>query len=107
MKSFICFFLAAIAEISGCFSFWAWQRMGKSVIWLLHGTLSLLFFAWVLTLAPANNAGGAYAIYGGIYICCSLLWSWLVEKSMPDKWDIGGAVVCLIGSVIILLAPRG
>ena len=107
MKSIVYYFLAAVAEISGCFSFWIWQRMGKSVLWLLPGTLSLLLFAWLLTLVESNIAGRAYAVYGGIYICCSLLWSWLVEGSVPDKWDISGALVCLLGAAIILLAPRG
>lgn len=81
--------------------------MGKSVLWLLPGTLSLLLFAWLLTLVESNIAGRAYAVYGGIYICCSLLWSWLVEESVPDKWDISGALVCLLGAAIILLSPRG
>lgn len=106
MKTFIYFFLAATAEISGCFSFWAWQRMGKSAWWTLLGTLSLLLFAWLLTLVESNIAGRAYAVYGGIYICSSLLWSWIVEKSMPDKWDISGALLCLLGAAMILMAPR-
>lgn len=68
MLSLIYFFLAALAEISGCFAFWAWQRLDKSIFWLLPGSISLLLFAWLLTLTPTNIAGRSYAIYGGIYI---------------------------------------
>ena len=59
---------AALAEIAGCFAFWAWLRQGHSPIWLLPGIASLIAFAWLLTLAPTETAGRAYAAYGGIYI---------------------------------------
>ncbi|RFP01842.1 hypothetical protein BGC31_02850 [Komagataeibacter xylinus] len=98
---------AAFAEICGCFCFWAWMRLGRSLLVLVPGCLSLVLFAWLLTFSPADNAGRAYAIYGGVYIAASLIWSWLVEKLPPDRWDIGGAAICLVGAAIILLAPRG
>ncbi|MCA1956329.1 YnfA family protein [Zymomonas sp.] len=97
---------AALAEITGCFSFWAWIRLHKSPLWLLPGIASLLLFAWLLTFSPAENAGKAYAIYGGIYIIMSLLWSWKVEATPPDHWDLIGAVFCLVGAAIILWMPR-
>ena len=52
---------AAMAEIGGCFAFWAWLRMGRSILWLAPGVVSLIAFAWVLTFSPAENAGRAYA----------------------------------------------
>jgi small multidrug resistance family-3 protein len=97
---------AAIAEIAGCFAFWAWLRMGRSALWLAPGILSLMAFAWLLTLSPAENAGRAYAVYGGIYIVASLGWLWLAEGLRPDRWDLLGAAVCLSGAAIILLGPR-
>lgn len=97
---------AALAEIGGCFSFWAWLRMGKSPIWLAPGVLSLILFAWLLTRVDSDAAGRAYAAYGGIYICASLMWLWAVEGVRPDGWDIGGAALCLIGTCVILLGPR-
>jgi small multidrug resistance family-3 protein len=97
---------AALAEIAGCFSFWAWLRMGKSAIWLAPGCLSLVVFAWLLTLSPADNAGRSYAIYGGVYIVASLAWSWAIEGIRPDHWDVLGAIVCIVGAGIILLGPR-
>ncbi|BAK83534.1 hypothetical protein GLX_11220 [Komagataeibacter medellinensis NBRC 3288] len=98
---------AAFAEIAGCFCFWAWMRLGRSAFVLLPGCLSLVLFAWLLTFSPADNAGRAYAIYGGVYIAASLIWSWLVESLPPDRWDLGGAAICLAGAAIILLAPHG
>ena len=97
---------AALAEIVGCFAFWAWMRQGASVLWLLPGLVSLAAFAWLLTLAPSDYAGRAYAAYGGVYVAASLVWLWLAEGRKPDTWDLTGAVVVLVGAAIILWAPR-
>lgn len=97
---------AALAEIGGCFAFWAWLRMGKSPLWLAPGVISLILFAWLLTRVDSDAAGRAYAAYGGIYICASLAWLWTVEGVRPDRWDVGEAALCLIGTCIILLGPR-
>lgn len=97
---------AAIAEIAGCFAFWAWLRLDKSVLWLVPGIGSLALFASLLTLIDSSAAGRAYAAYGGIYIVASLGWLWVVEGVRPDRWDAGGAALCVIGAVIILAAPR-
>lgn len=98
---------AALAEIAGCFSFWAWLRLDKSPIWLVPGILSLALFAYLLTLVDSDAAGRAYAAYGGVYIVASIAWLWMVEGSRPDRWDVTGALVCVVGSTIILLGPRG
>ena len=97
---------AALAEIVGCFAFWAWMRQGASAMWLLPGLVSLAAFAWLLTLAPSDYAGRAYAAYGGVYVAASLVWLWLAEGRKPDTWDLTGGVVVLLGAAIILWAPR-
>lgn len=97
---------AALAEIAGCFAFWAWLRLDKSPLWLLPGMVSLALFAYLLTLVPADAAGRAYAAYGGVYIAASLLWLWIAESQRPDRWDVAGASICLAGAAIILLGPR-
>ncbi len=98
--------LAAIAEIAGCFAFWAWIRNGASAWWLVPGIGALVLFAWALTRVDTAFAGRAYAAYGGVYIAASLLWLWSMEGVRPDRWDILGAIICLVGAGVILLAPR-
>ncbi|MEH6689781.1 MAG: YnfA family protein [Pseudorhizobium pelagicum] len=107
MKAYFLFSIAALAEIAGCFAFWAWWRLDKPVWWLAPGMLSLAIFAGVLALVPSDAAGRTYASYGGIYIVASLLWLWLVEGRLPDRWDVGGGLVCLAGAALILFGPRG
>jgi small multidrug resistance family-3 protein len=97
---------AAIAEIAGCFAFWAWLRLDKSPLWLAPGLTALAAFAYLLTLVESDAAGRAYAAYGGIYIVASLCWLWAIEGQRPDQWDISGALICLAGAAIILFAPR-
>ena len=97
---------AAAAEIAGCFAFWAWLRLGKSAFWLVPGMISLVVFAWLLTLVDASAAGRAYAAYGGVYITSSLIWLWTIEGIRPDRWDLIGVVTCLIGAAVILFGPR-
>lgn len=101
------YLIAALAEIAGCFAFWAWVRLDKSVLWLIPGLASLALFAWVLTRADSALAGRAYAAYGGVYIASSMLWMWLFEGHRPDRWDVAGLTLCLIGSAVILLPQRG
>lgn len=98
---------AAFAEIGGCFSVWAWLRLGKSPLWLLPGAASLGLFAYLLTLVEAEAAGRAYAAYGGVYIVASLFWLWFAEGHRPDRWDLTGAAICLSGAAVILFGPRG
>jgi small multidrug resistance family-3 protein len=97
---------AAIAEIAGCYSVWAWLRLERSPLWLVPGVASLLLFAFLLTRIEAGFAGRAYAAYGGVYIVASLAWLWAVEEIRPDRWDALGGLVALIGSAIILFGPR-
>lgn len=97
---------AALAEIAGCFAFWAWARLDRSPLWLVPGMASLALFAWLLTLIDSDAAGRAYAAYGGVYIATALGWLWLAEGVRPDRWDLIGAAIALVGAAVILLGPR-
>jgi small multidrug resistance family-3 protein len=97
---------AAVAEIGGCFAFWAWLRLDRSPWWVVPGIVSLVVFAVLLTRIDAAFAGRAYAAYGGVYIAASLGWLWLIEGARPDRWDVIGALICLGGAELILFGPR-
>ncbi|MFQ8430963.1 YnfA family protein [Amaricoccus sp. W119] len=107
MRDFAIYALAALAEIGGCFAFWAWARLGRSALWLLPGMVSLALFAWALTFITTAAAGRAYAAYGGVYVASSLLWLWLAEGVRPDRSDLAGGLIVLAGAGVILFGPRG
>ena len=106
MKSVALYIGAAIAEIAGCFAFWAWLRLDKSALWVIPGLVALALFAFLLTKVDSLFAGRAYAAYGGVYIAASLGWLGAVEGAKPARWDAAGAVICLIGAAVILFGPR-
>ncbi len=97
---------AAIAEIAGCYAFWAWLKLGRSIWWTVPGMLSLGLFAYFLTLIDADHAGRSYATYGGGYIVAAVIWLWLAEGVQPDRWDLLGAAICIVGASVILFGPR-
>jgi len=106
MTSFAFYAIAAVAEIIGCFAFWAWLRLDKNVYWILPGIVSLIVFAVLLTRINSMFAGRTFAAYGGVYIVASLLWLWIIEGQRLDKWDILGAIICIAGAVLILFGHR-
>ena len=99
------FVATAVAEILGCYLPYLWLRRGQSAWVLLPGAGSLAVFAWLLTLHP-TAAGRTYAAYGGVYVAVALLWLWLVDGVSPDRWDLIGVAVTLIGMGIIAFVPR-
>ncbi|WAJ31262.1 YnfA family protein [Antarcticirhabdus aurantiaca] len=106
MQTAAAYVVAALAEIVGCFAFWAHVRLDKSVWWLAPGIVALIVFAYALTFVESDAAGRAYAAYGGVYIAASIMWLWSVEGFRPDRWDLTGAAICLLGMAVILFAPR-
>ena len=106
MRTVAIYAAAALAEIAGCFAFWAWLRLGHSALWGAAGVAALIAFAWLLTLVEVVAAGRAYAAYGGIYVVASLVWLRVVEGIAPDRSDLAGGTVVLAGAAIILWGPR-
>lgn len=105
-KTTTLFLLTACAEIIGCYLPYLWLKHGKSAWLLLPAAVSLALFAWLLTLHPPGAAGRIYAAYGGVYVATALLWLWLVERQPPDRWDLFGVLVTVVGMSIIAFAPR-
>src|SRR3546814_5037980 len=95
MSAYFVYPFAAFCEIAGCFAFWAWWRLDRSALWLLPGLVVLALFAWLLAQVPTDEAGRAYAAYGGVYVAASLLWLWTVEgthaRSLGCDRRCGGA----------------
>ncbi len=106
MPTTLVYVLAAFAETGGCFSFWVWLRSQHSALWLVPGMVSLALFAWLLTRVDSSHAGRACAAYGSVYITASLVWLWAVERATPDRWDVLGASIAMLGAALIVFGPR-
>jgi len=99
------FALTAVMEIVGCYLPWLVLRQGRSAWWLVPAAASLAVFAWLLTLHP-TAAGRTYAAYGGVYVVVALIWLWRIDGVVPNRWDLVGGGICLVGMAIIALQPR-
>ena len=99
------FALTALAEIVGCYLPYLWLKQGKPAWLLLPAAASLALFVWLLTLHPFA-AGRTYAAYGGVYIGVAIAWLWVVDRTVPTRWDLVGVAVALAGMAIIVLQPR-
>lgn len=106
MKTALAYIGAAFMEIAGCFAFWAWLRLDKSALLVIPGSAALFLFAYLLTLVESEAAGRTFAAYGGVYILASIAWLWLAEGLRPDRWDLTGATICLVGAAVIIAGPR-
>jgi len=99
------FVTTAAAEIIGCYLPYLWLRQGRTAWLVIPAAVSLAVFAWLLTLHP-QAAGRTYAAYGGVYVATAVAWLWLVDGQQPDRWDVIGALVCLVGMGLIYFGPR-
>ena len=105
-RSLFYFALAGLFEIGGGYLIWLWLREGRSIWVAVAGAIVLILYGVIPTLQPANF-GRVYAAYGGIFIVLSILWGWQVDKIAPDKFDLIGGFVALIGVLVIMYWPRG
>ena len=104
LKVFSLFTVTAVAEIVGCYLPWLVLKQDKTGWLLVPAALSLVLFAWLLTLHP-NAAGRTYAAYGGIYISVALAWLYLIDGVALTRWDVVGASISLIGMTVIVTQP--
>ncbi|HEX8078595.1 MAG TPA: YnfA family protein [Jatrophihabitans sp.] len=105
-RSILLFVLAAVAEIGGAWLVWQGVRESKGLAFVAAGIVALGAYGFVATLQPDANFGRILAAYGGIFIAGSLLWGMVVDGFKPDRWDLWGAAICLIGVAVIMYAPR-
>jgi small multidrug resistance family-3 protein len=102
MQTALIYAAAALAEIIGCFAFWGWLTLERPWWWALGGVVSLVVFAWLLTLVDVPAAGRAFAAYGGVYIVVALLWMAVVERVSLDRWDLARAALCITGAALMI-----
>jgi small multidrug resistance family-3 protein len=108
LKSIFYFVLAGVFEIGGGYLVWLWLRDSKSIWYGIAGAAALIIYGVVPTLQPSSASfGRVYAAYGGIFIILSILWGWKIDNVLPDKFDIIGGVIALIGVLVIMYSPRG
>ncbi|KQN86707.1 YnfA family protein [Arthrobacter sp. Leaf69] len=105
-KSVVLFALAAVAEIGGAWLVWQSVREGKDWWWAGLGVLALGAYGFVATLQPDAHFGRILAAYGGVFVAGSLAWCMIFDGFRPDRWDIMGSVICLLGVAMIMFAPR-
>ena len=99
------FFFAALLEIGGGYLVWKWLRDHKGKIFGLVGALILFSYGIIPTLQPANF-GRVYAAYGGIFVIASIIWGCWVDKKKPDRFEIIGSIIVLIGVIVMFYFPR-
>jgi small multidrug resistance family-3 protein len=104
-KSILYFLIAGVCEIGGGYLVWLWLREGRSFWLAVVGALVLILYGVIPTLQPANF-GRVYAAYGGVFIVLSLLWGWKVDKIAPDRADLIGGTIALLGVLVIMYWPR-
>lgn len=105
-KSVALFALAAVFEIGGAWLVWQGIREHRGWLWAGVGVLALGVYGFVAALQPDAHFGRVLAAYGGVFIVCSLAWGMVADGFRPDRWDIAGALICLLGVGLIMYAPR-
>ncbi|MGI0023009.1 MAG: YnfA family protein [Nitrososphaeraceae archaeon] len=99
------FFFAALLEIGGGYLVWKWLHDHKGKIFGLVGALILFSYGIIPTLQPANF-GRVYASYGGIFVIASIIWGYWVDKKKPDRYEIIGSIIVLVGVAVMFYFPR-
>lgn len=106
IKSVLLFLLAAVFEIGGAWLIWQGVREHRGLVWVGGGIIALGIYGFVATLQPDANFGRILAAYGGVFVAGSLLWGMVADGFKPDRWDVTGALICLLGVAVIMYAPR-
>ncbi|MEU6075632.1 YnfA family protein [Micromonospora sp. NPDC047074] len=106
-RSILLFLLAALAEIGGAWLVWQGWRENRGLLWVAGGVVALGAYGFVATFQPDPNFGRILAAYGGVFVAGSLAWGMVVDKFRPDRYDLVGAAICLVGVAVIMYAPRG
>lgn len=102
LRAMILYVLAGLAEIGGGWLVWQWLRNGKGLWMGLLGGAVLILYGVIPTLQQESNFGRVYAAYGGVFILLAILWGMLVDGWRPDRYDLIGAGIALVGVFVIM-----
>ncbi|MVA76692.1 YnfA family protein [Auraticoccus sp. F435] len=105
-RSIVLFVAAAVLEIGGAWLVWQGLREHRGWLWIGAGVIALGLYGVVASWQPEAEFGRILAAYGGVFIAGSLLWAMAVDGFRPDRWDVVGALICLVGVAVIMYAPR-
>jgi small multidrug resistance family-3 protein len=100
------FLLAAVAEIGGAWLVWQGVREHRGLLWIGAGVAALGAYGFVATFQPDPHFGRILAAYGGVFVAGSLVWAMVLDGFRPDRYDLAGAAICLLGVAVIMYAPR-
>ncbi len=106
LRSITLFVAAALAEIGGAWLVWQGVREHRGWLWIGAGVVALGAYGFVATLQPDAHFGRILAAYGGVFVAGSLVWAMVADGFRPDRYDVIGALVCLVGVAVIMYAPR-
>jgi small multidrug resistance family-3 protein len=106
IRSVMLFIVAALAEIGGAWLIWQTMREHRGWLWAGAGVIALGIYGFVATFQPDANFGRILAAYGGVFVAGSLAWGMVMDGFHPDRYDVAGAAVCLVGITVIMYAPR-
>lgn len=105
-RSLALFAVAALFEIGGAWLVWQGLREHRGWVWIGAGVIALGLYGVVATLQSDDNFGRVLAAYGGIFVAGSIAWGMVADGYRPDRYDVAGALVCLVGMAVIMYAPR-
>lgn len=106
LRSILLFVLAALAEIGGAYLVWQGVREERGVAFVGAGVIALGLYGFFATFQPTPHFGRILAAYGGVFVVGSLLWGVVFDGFRPDRYDVAGAAICLVGVAVIMYAPR-
>lgn len=107
LRSLVLFALAALFEIGGAWLVWQGVREQRGLVWIGAGVIALGLYGFAATFQPDPHFGRILAAYGGVFVAGSLLWGIVMDGFRPDRWDVIGSLICLLGVLVIMYAPRG
>lgn len=106
LRTFLLFALSAFAELLGGWLVWQGIREHRGWIWIGAGIIASGVYPLAATLQDEPDFGRVLAAYGGVFIAAAFIWGMVLDGFRPDRFDITGAAVCLLGVSVIMFAPR-